>query len=91
MSDPYYVDMKVGTIRDLKSIIGLDAYWRDVRLEYSDGNLIYRAANYFHDALTTDTNWEIWKYTWDISENLTRIEGPLPGSWDDRAALNWGT
>jgi len=89
MSDPYYEDMKVGTIRDLKAIIGLDAYWRDVRIEYSGGNILYKGANYFHNPATSDTNWEIWKYTWG-ADGPTRIEGPLPGSWDGRTALSWG-
>ena len=87
MSD--YQDLKIGSIRDLKAIINLKAYWRDKRLEYVTNNLIYMGVNYFHDADTSNTDWEIWKYTWDGTD-LTRIEGPLPGAWDDRATLSWG-
>ena len=89
MSEPYYEDMKVGTIRDLGKIIDLKSYWRDKRFAFSDGDLIYMGLNYFHGSATTDTNWEIWKFTWS-SGSPVRIEGPLPGSWDGRAALNWG-
>lgn len=79
----------VGGIRDRSQIINLGGFWRDVRMEYSSGDLIYKGSHWLHDAATSDENWEVWKYTWDGSD-LTRIEGPLTGAWDDRAALAWG-
>ena len=83
-----YPDMKVGTIRDLKGIIGLNAYWRDTREAYSGDNLIYKGVNYFHNADVDDTNWEIWKYTYKDGVRV-REEGPLPGSWSGRNDLSW--
>jgi len=83
-----YPDMKVGTIRDLKSIIGLNAYWRDIREDYSGDDLIYKGMNYFHDAAVSDDNWEIWKYTYEDGVRV-REEGPLPGAWSGRGKLSW--
>lgn len=50
--------------------------------------LDYMGLHILPDAATTDPNWHILKYTWDGSE-VSRIQGPLVGSWDDRAALGW--
>ena len=85
----YYEDLEVGGVRDLGKIIDLGAYWRDVRMEFSSGDLIYRGVTYFHNIATSDSNWEIWKYNYS-SGDMVRIEGPLPGSWDNRATLSWG-
>jgi hypothetical protein len=85
----YYEELNVGGIRSLKDIINLGAYWRDVRMEYSSNNIIYRGGNHFHNESTATENWEVWKYTWS-GDDLLRIEGPLPGAWDDRATLSWG-
>lgn len=83
-------ELNVGGVRDRNTIVRLNAYWRDIRLAYDgSGNIVYRGVNHSHDALSTDTNWEIWKYTWG-SDGIDRIEGPLSGSWDGRAALAWG-
>ena len=64
-------------------------YWNDQRFEFSGDDLIYKGLNTTHKALTSDTDWYILKYTWDGSGNPTRIEGPLVGSWDNRASLAW--
>lgn len=69
--------------------VALNTFWQDVRMEYSGGDIIYKGAHFAHDAAIADNKWEIWKYTWDGSD-LTRIEGPLVGAWDDRATLGWG-
>lgn len=61
----------------------------DTRMEYSSGDLIYRGLHATHKAATSDTSWLIFKYTWS-GEDLVRIEGPLSGSWDNRASLAWG-
>ena len=91
MSSPdYYEDLKIGNIRDLGKIIDLNAYWRDVRLAYdASGNVVYRGVTYFHGQDAAVAKWEIWKYTHG-DDGVTRIEGPLPGAWDDRATLSWG-
>ena len=59
-----------------------------VKLEYSTGNIIYRGINKTHKAATNLTTWVIYKYSY-TGDDLTKIEGPLVGSWDGRAALDW--
>lgn len=75
----------VSTIEDLLAGV----YWKDERYDYTSGNLDYKGLNTVHDAATSATTWNIYKYTWS-GTNLDRIEGPLIGSWDGRAALSWG-
>jgi hypothetical protein len=59
-------------------------------MEYSEANLlIYKGVHELHDVADTDLEWEIWKYTYS-GTNCVRIEGPLRGSWNGRAALAWG-
>jgi hypothetical protein len=82
-----YLDF--GGIRDRKTIAILRGYFKDCRMDDTSGNLDYRGVHFEHKAATSSTDWEIWKYTWS-SGDLVRIEGPLKGSWDDRAVLDWG-
>ena len=70
--------------------VSLGTFWQDIRYEYDAGNLIYAGKHYKHDADTADTKWEIWKYTYDATPDIIRLEGPLVGAWDDRASLTWG-
>ena len=65
------------------------AYWLDQRLDYTSGDLDYRGVNVGHKAGTGTNTWYVWKYTWNGSGACTRIEGPLVGSWDNRASLAW--
>jgi len=76
------------TMGDVEKLLASD-YWKDQRLEYSGGDLIYKGLNTVHKAATSATTWYIWKYTWDGSD-CTRIEGPLVGSWDGNDGLAWG-
>jgi hypothetical protein len=65
--------------------------WRDKRYDYTSGNLDYIGFSLSHDPSTSEgQRWWIWKYTWNATPNVTRMEGPVPGNWDDRASLNWG-
>lgn len=83
-------DLNVGGIKDRASIISLNAYWKDWRYDYDGGgNLVYIGTHYIHNSATTDTNWEIKKYTYGAN-GITRQEGPLQGAWDSRSSLNWG-
>lgn len=66
----------------------LNRYWNDARYEYSSGDLVYIGRNETHKAATSATTWYVWKYTYGAS-GIARIEGPLTGSWDGRAALAW--
>ena len=68
----------------------LDAKWRDIKYDYTSGNLDYMGFSIQHNASTSVGNfWWIWKFTWDLTPNLERREGYLVGNWDDRASLNW--
>ena len=83
-------DYQLGFIRDRMTIAVMGGIWHDVREAYDVNNLlIYKGCHEFHDVAITDTNWEIWKYTYS-GNNRVRTEGPLRGSWDGRAALAWG-
>jgi len=84
------IDNYTGGVLDRQTVAILGAYWRDQRFAYTGNNMIYRGVHYLHDAEGTDTNWEIWKYTYDGNSNLVRIEGPLRGAWDSRTSLDWG-
>lgn len=84
-------EYKLGYIHDRQTIAILGGIWHDVRIEYDvSNNPIYKGVHENHNFAGTDTDWEIWKYTCDVSGNCTRIEGPLKGAWDDRATLGWG-
>lgn len=62
----------------------------DKRFEYSGSNVIYMGKSTVHKAATSEDHlWDIYKFTWDLSGNCTRIEGPIRGNWTDRAALGW--
>ncbi len=84
-------DYQIGFIRDRMTIAVLDGIWHDILFEYDgSSNLIYKGVHEFHNTSQSDENWEIWKFTYDVSSNCTRIQGPLRGSWTGRAALLWG-
>ena len=62
--------------------------YKDERYDYTSGKLDYEGKHTTHKAVTSDEYWQIWKYTWD-GDNNVRKEGPLEGSWTDRASLDW--
>jgi len=83
-------DLDVGGIRDRATIVALNAYWKDHKYAYdASGNMVYMGTHYLHNADESDTAWEIKKYTYG-TDGITRIEGPLQGSWTNRATLDWG-
>jgi len=62
---------------------------QDKRMDWDvSGNLVYMGQNATAGVAEADTKWRISKLTW-TSGNLTRIEGPLTGSWTGRAAILW--
>ena len=63
-------------------------YWKDKRFDYSGADLIYMGVNRDQNASSGDPNWHIWKLTWS-GTSLGRIQGPIIGSWDNRASLGW--
>jgi YD repeat-containing protein len=80
----------LGGIRDRLTLIVAGGYFDDCRYVYdANDNLIYMGFNLVHKTATSEADWYIWKYTYDASDNLTRKEGPLEGSWDNRASLAW--
>lgn len=71
------------------ALIGLSAYWRQKRFAYdASDNLIYMGFHSTKDGLTSNGNWSVWKFTY-TGDNLTLIEGPITGIWDNRATLDW--
>ena len=83
---PEYI---LGFIRDRNTIAILGGIWHDQKLAWdASSNLSYIGVHEMHNMPDSDENFEIWKYTW-TSGNLARIEGPLRGSWTDRATLDW--
>lgn len=81
-------DLKVGGVKDRRTIVAMGAYWKDQRWDYTNNLPVYRGVHYLHNAPTDNTNWEIWKYSYSGTD-LTNIQGPLSGAWDDRASLGW--
>lgn len=79
----------LGGIRDRLTLIVAGAYFDDCRYAYDvNDNMIYMGFNLIHKAATSDSTWNVWKFTYSGS-NLVRKEGPLEGSWDNRASLGW--
>jgi hypothetical protein len=84
-----YPDYQMGFIRDRQTIAILGGIWHDQKFEWdTSGNLIYIGMHEMHPMPDSDDDFEIFKLTW-TSGNLTRMEGPLRGSWTGRAALAW--
>ena len=79
---------EVGGVSTRDQIIGLDAYWREVRRELSDGKLLYLGKHHIRNAALSDSRWEIWRYHYD-GEDVIRVEGPIQGSWDGRSHIAW--
>ena len=61
---------------------------KSIKFDYSDNDLIYKGGNALFDAVTSDSNWQIYKYTWNAG-NLIALQGPIIGSWDNRENLGW--
>ena len=75
------------TMGDVEKLLS-GHYWKDQRLTYSSGDLVYKALHTTINTATSATTWWIWKYTW-TSGDLVRIQGPLVGSVDGQANLGW--
>ena len=80
---------QVGGILSRDAQIGLDAYWRVKRFVYDgSGKLAYMGCNHKLQAETSADTWAIWKYTY-LGTNISLMEGPITGAWDDRTTLDW--
>jgi len=84
----YYPEQNIPGISTLTHELRANTYWRDVRLEYTNNQVIYKGSHRKNTAATSDAAWTIVKYTWSGSD-LIRIQGPILGAWDDRATLGW--
>jgi hypothetical protein len=63
-------------------------YWKQVRYDWTSGNLDYKGFNLLATAAEDATDWYVWKYTWSDSKP-TRVQGPLVGTWTGRSGLSW--
>lgn len=67
----------------------IDKVFPEKRFAYdANDDLIYFGGNQDIAAATTDETWFIWKFTY-TDTLLTRKQGPLVGSWDNRTSLGW--
>jgi hypothetical protein len=60
---------------------------RYTQIEYSSSNPIYKGYNLKTNALDSDPNWEIFKFTYDGTD-IVKIQ-VATGTWTARASLGW--
>ena len=82
-----YADDLTVEMGDIEKLLAAN-YWKEQRYEFSGNNPIYKGLHTTIGAATSNTNWYIWKFTF-TGNNPTRIQGPIVGSWDNRASLGW--
>jgi len=75
-------------VTSVENQIRLGTFWQVVRFEWAGANPLYKGCHYEAGAGTDDAEWEIWKFSLTGSD-ITLIEGPIKGSWDNRASLAW--
>jgi len=85
-----YIFNGVAWVEKVDSLVSLSSdLWNDQRFDFTSGDLDYKGLSKTHKASTAAGDlWSIWKFTW-ATRLPTRIEGPLIGNWDGRAALSW--
>lgn len=59
------------------------------KFDFTSGNLDYIGKNMRVKAGDGDADWMITKYNWSAGGEIDNIQGPLMGSWTNRAALSW--
>jgi len=77
-----------GDFDDIEKAV-LETKWLDTRYDFTGGELTYKGRNVGHKAATSAATWYVTKYVYSGGD-IVRIEGPLVGTWDGRAALAWG-
>ncbi len=82
------VNERLDYFLELDNYIGAEE-WKQRRYFYSGGNIEYIAKHKDGDAESSDGGWYVWKYVFDGSDNLLRMEGYKVGVLDDRATLGW--
>jgi hypothetical protein len=79
----------VSGVTSINTLANLSSYWKDMRIYYDgNDNIEYICRNHVHKATTAIADWAIWKLTYS-GDNISRMEGPLTGSVDNRATLSW--
>ena len=73
---------------DFENYLGSEN-WGSRRFDYTSGNIDYIGKHVTVSADTADDEWNVWKFTYDGSGNMTYMQGPIVGAWDSRAALGW--
>lgn len=63
-------------------------FWAQIRFDASDVLPDYVGLHDTATAVEADTNWKVYKFTYNVSSEVTRIQF-LYGSWTGRAALSW--
>jgi hypothetical protein len=73
------------------ALISTNQYWGEMRFAYNAAKDVeYSGVAKTRGASTSSGNhWYVKKYTYNADLNVTRIEGPIEGNWDDRAAMAW--
>ena len=82
------LESEAGGILQRDALIGLHCYWRNRQFEYSSGDLIYMGMNEMENVSDDTATWAIFKYTLG-ADGITKIQGPITGSWTNRATLAW--
>lgn len=62
-------------------------FYSDIRFDADDSAPTYIGLNVSNAALTSASDWKIYKFTYSGS-NTTRIQSQT-GIWDNRATLSW--
>ena len=82
------VDESTGGVLQRDALIGLKSYWKRKLIEYTTGLPDYLGCHYSPNASEDDVGWAIWQFTW-TGTDCTDIQGPITGSWTNRATLDW--
>ena len=63
--------------------------WKHKKFDYTANVLTYLGKTLIHKASTSEGElWWIFKVNW-TGVDMTDVEGPLVGNWDDRTTLDW--
>ena len=77
------------TMGDVEKLLASN-YWKDKQYEYDEsGNCIYKGFHTTVNAGADTAGRYIWKYTYDVNGYSTRVQGPLIGTWTNKANLGW--
>jgi hypothetical protein len=79
---------RIASSRNGAGILG--TFWQDFRIAYnaSDNPEYLGRTEKAGATVTLAEAWQVWKITYD-GDNVTRIEGPLTGTWEGRGTLSW--